>query len=176
VYRHDGKPRSFRLNLYVADSLIGLSGRGYLGKGALKGRLTADSLIVYFPASDEYLRESVAELIGESSCTFQMFGERMLEFFQVLPDQLSSNGDFSIISSWKDDKRPVFIVSADSCTWQLELEYDWQATGWRLRRFDFSDGNGKELRGKRRTYKNDRSVKPARFEVLIPEEAVRIHP
>lgn len=50
----DGKPTSIRLDCYRVDSVMGFAGRGYLGKGAFRGRVTRDSLVMYFPAANEF--------------------------------------------------------------------------------------------------------------------------
>jgi len=172
----DGKPTTFKLEVYQTDSLLGLSGKGYLGKGALKGRLTADSLEVYFPASDEYLYQSLDELLANGDCPLPLADINILTLFTSLPDSLPLDTSLSIGSNYNDKDRPEFRVSKDGCPWKLHVVYDRKERGWRIREFDFNDGKSTRLRGRIDKYKADAAVRLNRLTVAPPPEAVRITP
>ena len=58
----EGKPRSVRLSFYQTDSALFVSGKGYLGKGALKGEIKKTVSIFYFPTTNEYFKGSLWSL------------------------------------------------------------------------------------------------------------------
>ncbi|MFQ5454525.1 MAG: hypothetical protein ACE5D6_10120, partial [Candidatus Zixiibacteriota bacterium] len=136
-----GKPTTFRLEIFQTDSVMALGGRGYLGKGALKGRLTADSIEVFFPASKEYLYEAVSDLMESFNCVGELPSMNFLDLFHRLPDEVLINSNMSVIADYKNKKRPEFQISFPQCSWQLKLTYDHKAPGWRIRNFIFSDGD-----------------------------------
>jgi hypothetical protein len=174
--RREGKPTSIRLEIYQTDSLLGLSGRGYLGKGALKGRLTSDSLEVFFPASKEYVYEALGDLLTSSECPLPLSDLDIISLFYSLADSVSMAGDLRVAANYRKADRPEYIVYAEGCPWQLELTYDKRKTGWRLREFDFTDGDGISIWGKRERYKSRAEIKPRRFEVVLPPDVVRVRP
>ncbi|MEW5994027.1 MAG: hypothetical protein AB1744_06490, partial [Candidatus Zixiibacteriota bacterium] len=161
--RH-GKPTSFRLDVYYTDSVIALGGRAYLGKGALKGRLTTDSLEVYFPSSNEYLYESVADLLSSSECS-PATGIDFLNLFVSLPNSQEAFEDARIVADYSDEGRPEFVVSFPDCPWQINLIYDRRETGWRIRRFYFDDGSHVSLKAEQRVYKAHANVPGSKFHV-----------
>jgi len=173
LYRKN-KPTSFKLEVYSTDTLLGLSGRGYLGKGALRGRLSSDSLELFFPASNEYMHESLVDLIAGASCKFPIANLEIISLIRQLPDSLSEG--LSVEADHGNPKRPEFTITAPDCDWSLRLVYDQKESGWRIREFYFDDGHDLRLRGIRDKYKPDAKVKPSRFHPNPPADAVRIHP
>ena len=119
--KRDGKPTSFRLDLYQLDTLIGIGGRGYLGKGALKGYMSADSLKVYFPASNEYVLEAITDLMNSFECTEKHPEFRLFELFFDLPDSIDFPTSINITSDYEDTNKPEFIVSTTNCPWRISL-------------------------------------------------------
>jgi hypothetical protein len=176
--RRQGKPTTFKLEVYQTDSLLGLSGRGYLGKGALKGWLTSDSIRVYFPATKELLHEPLTALTGSGKCGSPLGGLNVLNLFAQLPDSVLARTQLMVNADYSKPKRPKFrIESGDStCSWQLDLIYDLQKPGWRIRRFEFDDGAGTTLRGIRERYRAEAKVALKRFTPTPPPGAVRIIP
>lgn len=176
--RQQGKPTTFKLEVYQTDSLLGLSGRGYLGKGALKGWLTSDSIKVYFPATKEYVQDQLSVVAKSGKCASPLGGLNLLDLFAQLPDSILSDTDLLVNADYSKAKRPKFrIESADEeCRWQLDLTYDHQKTGWRIRRFEFNNGNGTTLRGIRERYRAKANVALKRFMPRPPPGAVRIIP
>jgi hypothetical protein len=172
--RRHKKPTSVRLEFYHTDSVIAVAGRAYLGKGALRGRLTADSLIVYFPTTDEYVIESVADLLGSLECSAPLPDMSLLELFANLPDSVLTEKGFKIVSDTSDRLHPGYELSFEGCRWNIRLTYALQREGWRVKEFAFDDGAGVTLKGKRRTYKREATVKAGKFKVPIKAGSTRI--
>jgi hypothetical protein len=174
LLRRDGKPTTFQLEVYRTDTLLGLSGKGYLGKGALRGRLTADSIEVYFPSTNEYLSEAIDSLTNSSGCEQTVTSIRLLYLFRKLPDSVDLPVGLNLTTDRHDPEKPAFVVSADSCAWRVEIGYDLQDGAWRIRKFDYSDDDGTSLSGQRIRYRGGASVKLNRFMAPIPTDAVRV--
>jgi len=174
--RRDGKPTSFRLELLQTDSAVVLGGRGYLGRGALKGRMTADSLEIYFPATNEYLYESVADLVASSFCPSRMQGLNLMRLLRRLPQADDFNVDATLERDDGDRKRPRFFLSWPDCPWRLQLAYNRQKTGWRLQEIRFDDGDRTSFTAKRRSFKEQIAVTRKKLKPAIPDGAVRVSP
>jgi len=174
--RRRGKPTSFRLEIFQTDSVLALGGRAYLGKGALKGRMTADSLEVYFPSSNEYLYELLSDLFTTVECPNRVPDFNLLSLFDSLPDSIEEMENVRVTADYGNSKRPEFNIFLKNCPWRIELTYDQQGTGWRIRSFVFDDGQGVSLIARRREYKKRARVPSNKFQVLSPSDAVRIIP
>lgn len=176
--RRQGKPTTFKLEVYQTDSLLGLSGRGYLGKGALKGWLTSDSIKVYFPSTKEYLHDPLSAVASSGECASPLGGLNVLDLFAQLPDSILNGTDLMVNADYSKSKRPQFLIeSADEkCNWRLDLTYDRKKTGWRIKRFEFDNGSGTTLRGIRDRYRAEAKVALKRFMPRPPPGAVRIIP
>jgi len=172
--RRHGKPTSFRLEVYQTDSLLALAGRGYLGKGALKGWLTNDSIKVFFPSTDEYLYEAVDALFASSRCAPESAGPGLLAYFQSLPVASEPAEALVVLPVDKDDNEARFVVYREGCAWQLEILYDLKDEGWRVKDFEFSDGDETTLRARRREYKPQAKVAAGKFDIDIQSSARRI--
>jgi len=172
--RRNGKPTSIRLDLYQTDSAVAIFGRGYFNKGAFRGRLTDDSLQIYFPSAHEYVNESVEKLFRSFDCESELMGINLLSYFTMSPDstQISENLMIAPLENAKGHKTQR--ISSRNCDWQLTLEYAIEEAGWRIDRFDFNDGKEVTLKGSRRNYKDTAKVSSERFLVLIPANAKRI--
>lgn len=174
--RRRGKPTSFRLEIFQTDSVLALGGRAYLGKGALKGRLTADSLEVYFPSSNEYLYESLSDLFVTTECPNKLARLNLLRLFDSLPDSVEEMGSVRVMADYSNSKRPQFNIFLQDCPWEMELTYDWQGTGWRIRHFKFDNGKEISLKAQRREYKKKAFVRAGKFVLAIPVDVLRITP
>jgi hypothetical protein len=172
-----GKKRnSFRLDVYQTDSILALTGRGYLGKGALKGWMTRDSVKVLFPSTNEYLYETIPGLIGAIDCLGEVPEVNLFSLFSALPDSVMTDPRVKIKSDYSDSGQPRFAVSYKGCPWSINLTYDHQDAGWRIKEFEFDDGHDNTLAGKRRIYKGDAKVPSSRFQLAVPASFVRIIP
>jgi len=172
--RRNNKPTSVRLEFYQTDSVIAIAGRGYLGKGALRGRLTNDSIEVYFPTTDEYLLEPVSDVIGAADCSALPPSLSLLRLFSTLPDSLLEGSGLTVESDYSDERHPRFVVSSPQCPWKINVEYSLQDEDWRIKEFVFDDGDGATLTGKRRTYKREAKVKATKFLVPTKPTSMRI--
>lgn len=173
--RH-GKPTSFRLELFATDSVVALGGRGYLGKGALRGRMTADSLTVYFPTTNEFVVESLAGLLGSSHCTGEVGSFDALDMLRRRVDQMQFDASIQITSEKAGEKRPVFRISARDCQWMLRLQYESDGERWWVRDLLFDNGAGVTLSARLREQQNRAAVPANRFRVTWPDDAVQLTP
>ncbi len=171
----DGKPTSFRLHIFQTDTLIGLGGRGYLGKGALKGRVTTDSILIYFPSVNEYLREDMAELVSSFACATPLATFNVLDLFADLPDPAAWSGE-GLVLQIENENEPTYTLAPVDCDWTAQLIYDDEDKGWRVEEFYFDDGHDTRLEARRRRYNDDADLGLTRFQVDIPADAVRIYP
>ncbi|MBU0984087.1 MAG: hypothetical protein KKA42_09475 [candidate division Zixibacteria bacterium] len=171
----DGKPTTFRLELYVADTVIGVSGYGYLGKGALKARVIRDSLEAYFPTTKEYQFEPLDDLISSGDCPMTGSELDLQQLLRDLPDSLGY-ADLKVVLTDSADDRRDYSVSDDRCGWLLDLTYRLEDSGWRISYFEFTDGDEFRLRGDRQRYRDAARVKIGRFLVPSPDPAVSVTP
>lgn len=174
--RRHGKPTSFRLEIFQTDSVIALGGRGYLGKGALKGRLTSDTLHVYFPATNEYVYEAVSELMSSFDCVGEVPHIDLMSLFSRPPDSVLDNDEFSVMADYGNSNRPEFRIGFRRCSWEINLVYDRRDDRWRVRKFSFTDGDETTLKATRREYKRWVRVNVSKFAVTVGAGAVRITP
>ncbi|UCC45490.1 MAG: hypothetical protein JSU65_06105 [Candidatus Zixiibacteriota bacterium] len=171
-----GKPTSVRLELYQTDTLIALAGRAYLGKGALKGRLTTDSLLLYFPTRDEYVYEAVEDIATGTDCPFSLGDLSLGDLLQNLPDSLPTNSSIEMLSDYSNRNKPEFRIFRPLCDWEINLTYDRKKGRFLLRKFEFTDGKQLRLKATRREFRQAARVPVRRFDVEIPSRAMRILP
>lgn len=173
---NNGKKNTLRLEMYYTDSVIGILGRSYLNKGVLRGRLTSDSVNIFFPTEDQYVQEALAELFASDLCAVPLDDLAVDQMFLTLPDSLPVAELLLIDSDYSDRKRASFDIRADGCKWRLHLEYDQTKWGWRLREYDFSDGEEFRLNGSRDRYRSGAHIRASRLEPRPTTDAVRIRP
>lgn len=173
-YFKNGKKNSFRLEIYLTDSLAGLAGRGYLGKGALKGWLTDDSIAVFFPTVNEHLYEPVSALLSRYECSNGPSDVNFLKLFSDRPDITSLSNGLVIDVDSSRSKRATYAIHDPACPWSLKLTYDLRKVGWRLKRFEFDDGRSTRLQGDRRKFRDRAKISQNRYRLDIPVESGRI--
>jgi len=174
--RRDGKPTSFRLEIYQADTITAFSGRGYLGKGALKGIVDKDSILVYFPTLNEYLYESTTTLLDIKDCVNDLDNLNLLKLLKKLPDDKLMESNLKITSNYENAKKPKFAIFNPDCSWKIDINYDKREPGWRIKSFFIDDGHDNTIKSERRTYKRNANIPYKRFIVSIPDDAERIIP
>ena len=172
--RRQGKPTSLRLDLYQTDSVIAMFGRAYFNKGAFRGRLTSDSLNIFFPASNEFLQESIDALFSTFNCQGHLTGLPVFNYFSVLPDSALSETGLEIRTLINENKKKSFEISASGCSWMISLKYQKEDKGWRLNEFKFDDKQSVRIKGSRRIYKSSAEIPSGRFELAIPSDSYRI--
>ncbi|MBD3258210.1 hypothetical protein GF377_07230, partial [candidate division GN15 bacterium] len=150
----DGKPTTFKLEIYHTDSVVGLYGRGYLGKGGLRGRATRDSLELYFPNSKEYLYESLVTMIQSSACPVPIGRLNLLDIFATTPDKIEFDSSITVIRNDEDRDEPRFIVYNEACPWQIEVTYRQRDNDeFRVEDFEFTDGDKYRMWGRLERFK-----------------------
>lgn len=179
--RRHGKPTSLRLDVFDADSVIALGGRAYLGKGALRGRMTRDSLVAYFPTSDEYLLEDFSSFsIGGANPT-DLSEVGFLNLLKQPPDTGVLGDSIRADCTHSDDGDSKWIIHpgtlehADSLRWRLHLTYALTEEQMRLAQFAYYDSTT-TITANRREYRSRARVPADRFGVAIPPSAVRVTP
>ena len=172
----DGKPTSFRLELYQADTIVGLAGRGYLGKGALKGRMTADSMIVFFPSTNEYIRETIAGVLGSIECAGAGRAPNLVHLTRRLPEDWLPDQAYILDTVSASDDERVYTISQENCPWRLDVTYTMHDSTWYVDNIEFDSGENTRLQARRRTLKTGTTVESNRFSAPIGPDAVRIIP
>ena len=172
--RRQGKPTSLRLDLYQTDSVIAMFGRAYFNKGAFRGRLTSDSLHIFFPAANEFLQESIDALFSSFNCQGDLTGLPVFKYFSRLPDTALSETGLEIRTLIDQNKKKSFEISASGCSWLMSLKYQKEDKGWRLNEFKFDDKQSVRIKGSRRIYKSSARIPSSRFELAIPPDSYRI--
>lgn len=174
--RRDGKPTSLRLELYHADTAVGLYARGYLGKTGLKGYLDHDSLLVYFPRSDEFVAGPIVELLTSLPCELNSEIFDLFTMIRNLPDSRMVPPQVNVESDFSKAKRPRFVLSVPECDWKILLAYDQKSDNWRLREFEYRNGEGTNLKASRRNFRSRAKVSASLLDFRIPATAVRVSP
>jgi len=178
-----GTRRSVRLEVFKDHDRVALAGRGYLGKTALKGWMTADSILVYFPGSNEYVYEATASLLASSTCLEKLVAVNLPALFSSLAPDVLKRPEFELTESDgstgnKKKGRNSYIVTSGGCRWEMVLKYRTDSHGCRLKsiKYDSNSVGTPELEARLRTYKYGARVNKSRFEVDIPDDARRIIP
>lgn len=174
--KRQGKPTSFRLELFVTDSVVAFGGRAYLGKGALKGRITSDSLEVYFPRSHEYLYESLEDMFAEVGCLSTPELPPLFSLFLFPPDTLAFGGSARCALVDSRPRRLTYELTFLTCPWRIEITYVQKKGNWLVQGFRFDDGEGLKFKATRRTFKKNARVPLSRFSLRLPEDVIRISP
>ncbi|MFH1686208.1 MAG: hypothetical protein ABIE70_01645 [bacterium] len=171
----DGKPTSIRLQIFDADTIRGVSGQGYLGKGAVKGFLRRDSLIVFFPSTKEYIIDDNLDWVWQAACTTTTTPP---DIFSLL-DRIPTAEDFEGVA-FNDVGRignnHAIVATWIRCPWKLEMSYDMRDDSWRLHDFRFDFGDGNRLSAERNVYKHQTEVSVSKFYPDIRPGATRVIP
>lgn len=169
IYRQ-GKPTSVRLELYRTDSAIALAGRGYLGKGALKGVITRDSVIIYFPSTNEFIQASRSEFLNSATCAGGFERLHIENLLTALPSdsQLAP----AAINGGVDGNHADYKIIWPDCDWRLDLRYRERDHLWRIDRVEFEDGADIRFKAETRTIKSSAEVDRDKFRVNIPADAL----
>lgn len=158
----DGKPTSIRLDCYRIDSVMGFAGRGYLGKGAFRGRVTVDSLCIYFPSTNEFVYDAVTGVLDGEHC-LNAIHTALREIVRVPPmDSLAVDSESGLLAR-------TFGPPCES-----RLLYRLNETRLRLERFRISGAQQGSITGTLRESRSRVKVERRRIEIEIPESAVRL--
>jgi hypothetical protein len=173
----NGKKNSVRLDIYQRGDSLSVFARGYLGKGALKGLLTSDSVIAHFPTEEEYYTGKLESLISDS-CQFGQNLERILvTIFRDLPDTSDLPSDISLRTLEDGKKKKRYHMESGRCPAAIDLQYDYHDKQFILEQIGFAlSDNSFQLDGKRRDFRTNVKIPEEKFQVNIPETATRIYP
>ena len=149
-------------------------GRDYFKKGAFRGRLTGDSLQIYFPASNEFLQESIDALFSSFNCQGILSGLPVFKYFSELPDSALSETGLEFRTLKNEEKKKSFEISASGCSWLLSLIYQKEDEAWRPSDFNFDDKQSVLSKGCSRMYNSSAPIPSSRFELAIPSDSYRI--
>jgi hypothetical protein len=172
-----GKLTSMRLEIFDADSVMAVAGRAYLGKGAVRGKFTADSIIMYFPPIKQYLRESVRAWHSKDSCVSDVSHINFLRCLDEIPGERSGDSGLAVRTVSRTEDNVSVAVTSLNCRWVLSLTYFLTSQdGWRLSRFVFDDSTNTTISGNRREFRPGAKFKASQFDVVIPDGAESIIP
>ncbi len=174
AYR-DGKPMTLRLNVYRMDSVVGITGTGYLGKGAFRAIMTTDTVMAYFPSTNEYLLESMDSLFGLSACGEGLNAPNLMRLLTERPDS-GSIAMTAYTAHRISNDRWAYTVSWLNCPWRMEMEYRRREERWILDEFRFERAESFRLTSICPVFKPSQEVAVDRFQVAVPSDAVRITP
>lgn len=174
--RQKRNPASFNLNIFQTDSIIAFTAKGYMNKGAMKGIITPDSLMAYFPLTNEHVAEELNEFFQKLNCSGKAPNFNLFRLFFETPEFLRNNSDAIIDIVDLEPDQVKYNIRFYNCEWYLDIAYDRKDNGWRIYEFKFSDGESTTLNGKRHQYNQNAKVKRSFFEYSIPYDAIRITP
>lgn len=174
VYRHRGKPTTLQLELLCTDSVVAVSGKGYLGKSGLKARLDQNGLQAFFPTRREFLIDSLPGLLDEIACGTPMSRFDPVVLFRGLPSSSIFEPPIQVIANTRKPERPRYLFFVPDCSWQLEIEYIMEDSLWRVWSFSWQGIQNSSLEATRRQFRPSVAVPPARLEVVIPADAVPV--
>lgn len=173
-----GRKNSVRLDLYRNEDSLALYARGYLGKGVLKGLISQDSILTFFPTENQFYSGEMGRLLS-GNCFENIPFERMLiDFFKITPDKI----DYSFGKAYLSilEEKPGFRkyrLVAQNCSEYIELEYDWKKGQFVLKQLKYSKEDGQfRLDAKRRKFKLNIKLPAEKFQISIPSTASRIYP
>ncbi len=172
-YYENNKPRSFRLQVFRTDSIIAFTGKGYFGKGVLRGTLTSDSLKVYFPTQDEYYYKTVDFIFKQSECnTFDEDFDlsALFDFHEIS----KLNNEIYEISETKN-KRKIININHEKCSWDIEIEYKNYDSDLRPYLFSYTNKDNQKISAKLRKYKKSAKVRLSLFKMPIIKKVLPIN-
>lgn len=170
--------RSFRLDLYVTDTVALVTARGYVGKGVARGIWRADSSFFYFPIENEYFSGSLDSMIGGGCWSF--LGAQA-NFPLLLRGTRRSLVEILGLTETSGDKKKIEGVldrsSGESeCDTPLRVVYDRKGDGlYYLKEFEYrGQGELSRVVGKRRKLKQGAKIKKSRLNFTAPADAILI--
>ena len=104
-----GKKYSVMTELVFSGDSIGLYGRGYLGRGAFKGYIIRDTIVLYFASENEYYSTTLTRLDLSGDCA--RGGEAMLFALSLLSgwtDPAMDRDSLRVVGNWASYKMGRF--------------------------------------------------------------------
>ena len=175
---HSGKKNSVRLDLYQSGELLGLFARGYLGKGVMKGILSKDSLIVYFPTENEFYTGKISGLVENPCLKSTRIEQLILQFFNSTPPEIDlSNSELYLTVLKEENSLHEYLLQSRSCPEGIRLQYDLNKSIWFIKEIQLtSQDKSFEFFARRREFRSNIEIPQDKFGLVIPETALRITP
>lgn len=173
--RVDGVLRTVKVELYRKDSVVAIYGRSYLGRGAFRGRIADDSLLVFFPQSNEYLHEANDRMLIANECG-RLLSALNLSALLIRPaEKIFVDSRFSVTTERKSD-RVSSTITSPGCKWQFRVDHDLASEIWQLKQMRLEEDGKLKFSAKRRTFRLRAEIDRSRFEVAPGSGASRITP
>ncbi|MCX6826724.1 MAG: hypothetical protein NTV06_05585 [candidate division Zixibacteria bacterium] len=174
----NGRKNSARLDIYQSGDSLSFFARGYLGKGVIKGLLVADSVMAYFPTENQFYSGEIMALLKDS-CSGDFRMERLiLELFRGVPPEAKEARKHLEITVIKDTPQiKEYRLSWGNGMFEMRLSYDFVKGQYIISGFEYiSSINHLRFQAERRNLKQNVTLPPEKFLILIPETAARIYP
>lgn len=171
LFRQSGKPTTLRLELFCTDSLVVVIGKGYLGKSGIRARVSADSLLAYFPTRKQYVSDALPNLLSEVACDSNPPHLNLAALFRQLPTEESIPEPIRVIANTKNADHPRYLLFVPDCTWQMEVEYARSDTSWRVSSFTWQGIQNSTFEATRKNYRQRVAIPAERMRVVLPENA-----
>jgi len=177
IYR-EGKKNSVRLDVYRSDDKISLFARGYLGKGVLKGLISPDSIIAYFPTEKEFYSGKMADFINDGCADSLPLEPTIIELFQKTPAEINHELDgFYVVIISEDDHLRQYKLESRSCPEGMEIGYTLKDDRFVPDEINYISSDGTfRFEATRRRAKLNIDIPEEKFRIDIPASAVRISP
>jgi hypothetical protein len=191
---NDGEKYSVSTELYFSGDSVGFYGRGYLGKGAFRGQIINDSATILFNQQNEYFVGPVEDIKGREECASPgevlllvmslLTGKKRIEisddfFYPTAHEIKYRSGRFDVTARLDDKGFPKSEKLIDSlCGDSIVLEY--YSFNRKFPFYKIQDAlyyNGIfnfRARGFIREQKYNIDIKPRKFMVDIPADAIRL--
>ena len=173
-----GRKNSVRLDIYRNENSLSLYARGYLGKGVLKGLVSRDSIITFFPTENQFYSGEINGLLSDNCFENVPFERMLVDFFKITPDKIDypfGEAYLSILEE-KPGFRKYRLVTKN-CSEFIELDYDWKKGQFVLERLKYTREDGQfRLDAKRRKFRLNIKLPSEKFQISIPSTASRIYP
>jgi hypothetical protein len=176
--RRHGKKNSVRLDVYRSGDSLSLFARGYLGKGVMKGLVTTDSLIVYFPTENQYYAGRVVDLLEKSCAEAFAFERTIVDLFVKRPVELEYSLSSFYLTILKDEgDEQKYRLEGKSCPEAINLTYRWRDGRFVMEEIDYCSSDGSfRFSAARRRHKINVEIPDEKFILAIPDDAARIYP
>jgi len=175
---NQGRKNSVRLDLYRKTDSLGIYARGYLGKGVLKGLITKDSIVIYFPTENEFYQGRINSLLLDNCLKDFPFERVIISIFGTTPDKVDYNfGDAYLTVLEDKSEEREFRLESKKCSEFIKLSYDWNSARFILNQLDYVSEDARfKLKANMRKFRLNVDLPEEKFRVTIPETAIRIYP
>ncbi|UCD94988.1 MAG: hypothetical protein JSU69_02745 [Candidatus Zixiibacteriota bacterium] len=176
--RRNEKKNSVRLDVYRSGDSLSLYARGYLGKGVLKGLITYDSLVVYFPTEHQYYSGRLVDVLEKSCAEAFAFERTIIDLFIRRPVELDYSLSSFYLTILKDkNNEQRYRLVGKSCPETIDLTYRWREKRYILDEIEYSSSDGSfKFSAARRRHRLNVEIPGEKFILAIPDDAARIHP